>query len=157
MRSIQRKRWECRLSDKSVTTLREKPMYLRNIRTRAFVVAALFCIVSSLCSILPAQDRNPLHVEDVLRLRSFAPGSSVEVSPDGNSLAYVVDGPRIAESNDRSTQDIWILNVDNGETRNLTNGQGEKTRHQNGHLMDVSLHFYRMARGTVRHGFASGM
>ncbi len=107
--------------------MREKPMYLRNIRSRAFVVAALFCIVSSFSSILPAQDRNPLRVEDVLRLRSFASGSSVEVSSDGNSLAYVVDGPGITGSNSRRAQDIWILNVDNGKTRNLTNGQGENS------------------------------
>lgn len=89
--------------------------------------------------IVLAQHVNALPIEDVLRRRSFANLSSIEVSPDGRWLAYVVEGREIPKPNKQgeaplsedsgyvSSKDVWLLNVDTGEIKNVSNGGGKSS------------------------------
>jgi Tol biopolymer transport system component len=84
-----------------------------------------------------AQQREPLRVEDALKVRTFTDLSSIEISPDGKCLAYTFkENIRVRTLNDEveartgvptwvTGADIEILNVESGETRNLTGGQGD--------------------------------
>lgn len=87
--------------------------------------------------IASAQQIAALPVDSILRDHSFGELSSFEFSPDGKWLAYVV------KDNGRTTPgdlaawihtgvpmwvsgcDIWISNIETGETRNVTQAKGE--------------------------------
>jgi dipeptidyl aminopeptidase/acylaminoacyl peptidase len=91
----------------------------------------------SLPNVAAAQQREPLRVEDALKVRTFADLSPIEISPDGKWLAYTFkENSRVRTLNDeieaRTGVPAWvtganieILNVESGETRNLTAGQGD--------------------------------
>ena len=61
-------------------------------------------------------NKRPLRLEDL-----FASGrvSDPQVSPDGKQVAYVVANVELEEN--RSNSDIWLVPIDGGEPRKLTN------------------------------------
>jgi dipeptidyl aminopeptidase/acylaminoacyl peptidase len=74
----------------------------------------------------PPPPRRVLTVDDVLRIEEIG---DVALSPDGRWLAYVIKRPRVSASdhsrsylggNDRG--DVWIVPIEGGEPRNVTNG-----------------------------------
>lgn len=80
-----------------------------------------------------------LRVEDALSLTSLAGQSPVDLSPDGEWVAYTVQDQRTRQTlGDRRYSlytksgvfieaidcDVWITNTRTGETRNLTEGRG---------------------------------
>ncbi len=89
-----------------------------------------------LSSIAVAQPTEAITLEHALRVRSFAPLSSIEWSPDGKWLAYVVRDNHRAEPESKNTRigsgvpawasgnDVWVSNTKTGEARNLTGGKG---------------------------------
>jgi len=104
----------------------------------AFLIAG-FPLLRGNASVFAAeQQASALPVEDVLRVRSFANWSSVEVSPDDKWLAYVIEADKSAKpigkettrrsgvAGDEKGRDIWIVNTETGETRNLTGNTGDK-------------------------------
>ncbi len=99
--------------------------------------ASIMVLTSSL-ALTPcqAQQANPLPVEEAIRENSFTGVSPIEFSPDGKWLAYVVEGHervklvgegatgRSGVPGDTRGKDIWVLNVETGEARNLTGEKG---------------------------------
>lgn len=85
---------------------------------------------------LAAQEAHPLTIEDALNVQSFGPLQPVGFSPDGKWLAYTVRKNQRSRPIDQkawartgvpawtSGTDIWISNVETGETKNLTGGNG---------------------------------
>lgn len=79
-----------------------------------------------------AQGPTPLSVDDALDVRAFAELMPVTRSPHGQWLAYTVRDNRRARRGDQETwartgvrsiftgSDVWLSNVETGETRNLT-------------------------------------
>ncbi len=86
-----------------------------------------------------AQGRDVLPVEDFLRVHSFGGfgWSSVDVSPDGKWVAYVIRDIGKSEPADREAtirtgvplgttgEDIYVFNVEAGTAKNLTGGRSE--------------------------------
>lgn len=67
----------------------------------------------------PAQEIRPQTIEDVLSLRSVG---SVEMSPDGSWVAFVVTERNLGAN--EYDADIWIVSADGGPARQLTRGPG---------------------------------
>jgi len=86
------------------------------------------------CNVAEAQEKDPLPVEDVLRVHSFGGfgWSSIDLSPDGKWVAYVVSDSGKSKSADREAtirtgvplgtagEDIYVLNIETGEAKRLT-------------------------------------
>lgn len=85
----------------------------------------------------------PLSIEDAVKARAFSDCSPLAFSPDGKSVAYVVqDAQRTRYSAEGAARfyaatgllaraqgsDVWIANAENGEARNLTAGIGDNWR-----------------------------
>ena len=100
-------------------------------------VVLFFIVVTLLSGSVPqvavARQENSLRVEDVLGMRSFAPDSSIESSPDGSWLAYTIEDRGTSKlkntitgaSRGTSNSDVFISNTETGEARNLTGGKGK--------------------------------
>lgn len=105
--------------------------------TTKTVLFCILCLTACCCELLGAQEVQPLPVEAALGARSFAELSTVEFSPDGKWLAYVVKAGSRNNPADVSSEvrtgipmwvngyDIWISNVETGVARNLTGHRGE--------------------------------
>ena len=84
-----------------------------------------------------AQEASPLSVEDALRVRSFGALMPISFSPNGKWLAYVAQDNERVRSVDEDAwartgvrgwntgTDVCLFNVQNGETRNLTQEKGD--------------------------------
>jgi len=109
----------------------------KNNGTTIKIVAAVLCCGITLATATPAQERKPITVEDVLKSNQLARLVPIALSPDGVRLAYTVQDNRRAKAFDRKTYyrtglppwgigaDIWIQNLEPGEARNLTGGNGD--------------------------------
>jgi Tol biopolymer transport system component len=107
----------------------------RNQKKRFFIpIAALLCCGAATQKAAVAQLRQALPVADALKMRSFV-GQPV-FSPDGKWLEYAARDAGTALSEDDNSYaltgipaifretDLYISNVETGETKNLTNGNG---------------------------------
>jgi dipeptidyl aminopeptidase/acylaminoacyl peptidase len=99
-------------------------------------------LLLGLLAIQPAASADPprpLAVEDALAQLSFAYRIPIDVSPDGEWVAYTIQDPRRRESAGQERYslfsrtgvsveaqacDVWITRIATGETRNLTGGRG---------------------------------
>jgi dipeptidyl aminopeptidase/acylaminoacyl peptidase len=120
-----------------ISAAHKAPMPSDEINVAAFLIVVFVWAGSMLSSVAVAQRTGAIPVEDALRVRSFAPLSSIEWSPDGKWLAYVVrDNYRPKPENNDARfgggvpawvigNDVWVSNTDTGEARNLTGGKGE--------------------------------
>jgi dipeptidyl aminopeptidase/acylaminoacyl peptidase len=109
-------------------------------KTLPFVMAAGLCFAS--CpETTRAREPEPLPVEIALRSRSFSEISPLAISADGKWVAYSVHdnlrmqskrGPGIEKERyvrsgiflQNEANDIWITDLENGNSRNLTEGLG---------------------------------
>jgi dipeptidyl aminopeptidase/acylaminoacyl peptidase len=123
-----------------LATQRKRRMFPKEMSVVRFLIVALASLSGGVPKTASAQEPKALALEDVvLRGRSLADLSSVEFSPDGKWLAYVVrtdergkSADALKESRFRSGvsgnaigTDIWVSNTKTGEARNLTNESGE--------------------------------
>jgi dipeptidyl aminopeptidase/acylaminoacyl peptidase len=107
----------------------------RSNSLRVFLLAWAWCTLAT-SLVLPAQDTSPLSVEDALKVRSFGPLMPVSFSSNGKWLAYVIQNNERVRSVDEDTwartgvrgwntgTDVCVFNIQNGETRNLTQEKG---------------------------------
>src|SRR5258708_4218465 len=105
---------------------------------------SLACVGVSIPEFASAQQANALPVEDTLQIRSFPPLTLFQFSPGGKWLAYVVEDERNHKplrdgvpSHERGA-DIWLLNTETGEARNLTGNTGDNRLPKwspNGHFL----------------------
>jgi dipeptidyl aminopeptidase/acylaminoacyl peptidase len=84
-----------------------------------------------------AQESQPLSIKDALGTAEFGQLVPIALSPDGKWLAYTVKNNQKSRSVDFRTwirsgirgvftgTDIWFVNTETGETRNLTGGVGD--------------------------------
>jgi dipeptidyl aminopeptidase/acylaminoacyl peptidase len=99
------------------------------------VVCALWCVATPNAAM--PQDMEPLPVEDSLRIHQFGQLMPVALSRDGQWLAYTVRNNEKVRSVDAETwartgvrdvftgTDIYILNIETGGTRTLTDGRDD--------------------------------
>ncbi len=85
-----------------------------------FVISALAAATVSLHAQAPK--KRAITFQDLISIRRL---SDPQISPDGKWVAYTVAIPNL-ETN-RTSRDIWIVNVSGGEPRQLTHG-GSDTR-----------------------------
>src|SRR5262245_2765128 len=118
-------------------------LVVRNVATRLVVkiwpviCAVFFAFLST--PMLAAETAAPLKIEDALGALLLANNAPVDLSPDGEWVAYTVkdDRKRETPSDPRFTLytktgvyeealgcDVWITNTRNSESRNLTQGKG---------------------------------
>lgn len=82
---------------------------------------ALTYVVLVSTAVIPASlTARPAEPADLLRLQDV---SSPDISPDGTSIAYVVETTDTAE--DKSSTHIWAVNWDGSASRQLTSRDGE--------------------------------
>ncbi len=97
-------------------------------------IAGFICLAGMGAATATAQQTSALPVEEALSVRSFPQWSTYEVSPVGKWLTYAVKNETM-ERDDRNRRplswipsdiagDIWLANIETGETRNLTNEKG---------------------------------
>jgi dipeptidyl aminopeptidase/acylaminoacyl peptidase len=98
--------------------------------------AALLCWCLGLQKAAIAQQLQPLPVEDALNVHSLVRAPWVTFSPDGEWLAFPAryEGTKLSADRDSFARtgvalglagsDIYISNVETGQTKNLTNGKG---------------------------------
>ncbi|HET8671598.1 MAG TPA: prolyl oligopeptidase family serine peptidase, partial [Candidatus Saccharimonadales bacterium] len=99
----------------------------------------LICFVASAPDVFSQRQLKPLPLQQDLSLLSFPPLTPINMSPDGQWVAYTVQDPRRAQPLKESKFlritrtgaspllrgcDIWITNTKSGETKNLTAAQG---------------------------------
>jgi dipeptidyl aminopeptidase/acylaminoacyl peptidase len=102
--------------------------------SRAFALA-----LAVMPAVASADPPRPLAVEDALAELKFANRIPIDVSPDGEWVAYTIQDPRRRESLgqerfglfsrtgasvEAQAGDVWITRIATGETRNLTGGRG---------------------------------
>jgi dipeptidyl aminopeptidase/acylaminoacyl peptidase len=109
--------------------------------SRRNLTAILFSL-SVFCSVTMSatggtENLLPLSLEDGLRMHSFGPLMPIGISPNGKWLAYVVqDNQRVRSSDDEAWArtgvqrwntgtDVWIVDMENGNARSLTSGDGD--------------------------------
>ncbi len=105
-------------------------------KAKLFLAGFWLACAVAIPKLAESQQTVPLPIEEALRVRSFGQLVPVGLSPDGKWLAYTVQDNQRSRSVDLETYartgvpswsvgtDIWISNVENGETRNLTGGKG---------------------------------
>jgi dipeptidyl aminopeptidase/acylaminoacyl peptidase len=86
---------------------------------KRWILAALLCTPATG---LAAEERRMLRVDDVDALQDV---SDVQLSPDGRTVAWVVE--RIDRARDTVDADIWMMPVAGGEAVRLTTGKGRET------------------------------
>ena len=104
--------------------------------TRSCGVALMLTVLSTAVA---ADQPRPLAVDNALGQLSFASRVPIDVSPDGQWVAYTLQDPRRRESAgqlrfslftrtgataEAEACDVWITRIATGESRNLTKGQG---------------------------------
>jgi Tol biopolymer transport system component len=82
-------------------------------------MAAATLAALSLATTAAAQEGRPTSIEDVL---AFNAVGSVELSPDGRWVAYVVTKRDLEEN--AYNADVWIVAADGGDPVQLTRGSG---------------------------------
>ncbi len=109
--------------------------------TKALIRISLFVVLAGAVAVgvAHAQSAAPLKIEDALGALTFANDAPVDLSPDGEWVAYTIrdDRKRETPSEAKFTLytktgvyeeaigcDIWITNTKTGESRNLTKGKG---------------------------------
>lgn len=105
------------------------------IRSAGRAIAALLCVSSA----ASAQEHRALAIEEALGALAITNRMPVDLSPDGEWVAYTLEDPGRQEptGGDRYKDytptgayreavacDVWIANTRTGEARNLTGGQG---------------------------------
>ncbi len=90
------------------------------MRWRSLIVATV--VAGGLAGTTMAQQRRALTVDDFLRLKI---ASDPQVSPDGSLVAFTVTTPSLPDN--RNNSRIWLLNILDGTTRELTSGPGTST------------------------------
>jgi dipeptidyl aminopeptidase/acylaminoacyl peptidase len=68
------------------------------------------------CSLLTAQSKRPIELEDMFRIRRV---SDPQLSPDGKWVAYVVTV--VDKAANRTNSDIWLIPSEGGEAKQVTN------------------------------------
>lgn len=103
---------------------------LRAILTALVIVGLALSTSSLIAATVGFQESDGLRhitIDDVLGMEHL---DQVEVSPDGDTLAAVIQRPasdgevygRTAYETDPSRNDVWLVSRSRGERRNLTNG-----------------------------------
>jgi dipeptidyl aminopeptidase/acylaminoacyl peptidase len=88
------------------------------------VLLACLALLSFTCSVLAANGRRPMIVDDLFRFKRLA---DPEISPDGQLVVYAVSTVDLA--NNQSATALWLAPTDKGPPRQLTNAPGKKDRH----------------------------
>ena len=91
------------------------PDHVRQSRT-ASTLLALCSLLFVLSSMLIAQSKRPMELEDLFRVKRV---TDPQLSPDGKSVAYVVTV--VDKAGNKTNSDIWIISSKGGEPRQLTN------------------------------------
>src|SRR6267154_1268439 len=87
--------------------------------------------------VMAAGQARPLTPDDLLRLEAFDGGtgtfSPVVISPDGRIIAYVIKRAKTTAGtyssvhlNDLDHADVWIVDANGGQPRNITHGAADK-------------------------------
>ena len=106
---------------------------------RSIFLVTCACVSALVFHVADAQERDVLPVEDVLREHFFGGSgwSTIDLSPDGKWVAYIVEDAGKSESADRTAtirtgvpfgrtgEDIYVFNTEAGTARNLTEGKSE--------------------------------
>jgi dipeptidyl aminopeptidase/acylaminoacyl peptidase len=106
---------------------------------KSILLVTCACVSALVFHVADAQERDVLPVEDILREHSFGGSgwSTIDLSPDGKWVAYIVEDAGKAESHDREAairtgvpfgttgEDIYVLNTEAGTARSLTEGKSE--------------------------------
>src|SRR6266404_782366 len=98
------------------------------------LIVGLISLGSTSCTMASVPQTSALPVDATLQIRSFPQWGLFQFSPDGRWLAYVVEDER---SNGRGT-DVWLLNIETGVARNLTDNTGDSRLPKwspNGHFL----------------------
>jgi len=93
---------------------------------------AVFCLLGFAAQVLQAQALRPLPLEDALSAREFGEFSPIEFSPDSKLLAYTIEENRKTAASSSggvsgaaTETNIYVLNIETGQTTNLTGGHGD--------------------------------
>src|SRR5258708_489824 len=109
----------------------------RNRRSLATAVLAVALLSVVFPNVTFAQAAIPLPVEDALKVRTFASWAPSRFSSDAKSFAYTVQDNQRRRSKPVESYlqtgvpqwgvgaDIFVLNVESGDSRNLTGGAGD--------------------------------
>jgi dipeptidyl aminopeptidase/acylaminoacyl peptidase len=104
-----------------------------------FLSRAFGLILAVMPAVASADPPRPLAVKDALAQLAFGFRIPIDVSPDGEWVAYTIQDPRRQESAaqqrystfsrtgaplEAQACDVWITRIATGETRNLTGGRG---------------------------------
>ncbi len=127
------------------TTHLERPRFggLQRVRFQGIAMLVRFVVLLFLftaeANAAAADQQRPLSVEDALGQLAFAPRVPIDVSADGQYVAYTLEDPRRRESAgerrfslfsrtgasvEAQACDVWITRLASGESKNLTGGQG---------------------------------
>jgi dipeptidyl aminopeptidase/acylaminoacyl peptidase len=82
----------------------------------------LVAVLVAACLPAPAEERRPVHLDDLARLRTV---TDPRLSPDGTWVAYVV-GTVDTEKDERGS-DLWMTSWDGARHLQLTRGPGSET------------------------------
>src|SRR5690606_7221151 len=80
---------------------------------------SVFAALALCASVATAQDQRPMSIDDFLSLRIIG---DPQISPSGNEVAFTVSVPSLTEN--RNVSRLWVLNLADGSTRELTQGTG---------------------------------
>ena len=91
-------------------------MKLQVSKVRLYHVVVFISLLIALCSVLFAQNKRPMELEDLFRIKRV---SDPQLSPDGKWVAYVV--VEVDKAANKTNSDIWLIPSAEGEARQLTN------------------------------------
>ena len=107
------------------------------MKRESYLLTALCGLILAACSVESKTVLAPLPITDVLKLRSFAFRSPIKLSPDGQWVAYTLQGHDSRQSVDDRRffyfsksgvsreaigSSVWITNTRSGETKQLLTG-----------------------------------
>ncbi|MEW6155863.1 MAG: S9 family peptidase [Verrucomicrobiota bacterium] len=87
---------------------------LRFARFRSSLLSLL--LFATLCAPARAQEKRAMELEDLFRAKRI---SDPQLSPDGRLIAYTI--AEVDKAENKTNSDIWIVSVNGGEPRQLTN------------------------------------
>ena len=89
-----------------------------NFFARAAIICAAALFVPSLCAPAFAQQKRPLNLDDLARMRDVR---DPQCSPDGKWVAYTVS--TVNTKDDKRDSHVWMVSIDGSQDRQVTESQ----------------------------------